>query len=290
MKLAFVLPAFFAVTVAPAAGAFLKSTKSCIPPGMRETIVHAGNGVSFRMVVLGDNDIVSQNLFYHHTWEVSSPEDLAARGHTSFAQNFTFLDIGANLGYYTMLFASRGHKVLAVEPMTRNRRALEGSLCLNPHLKDLVQIVPAALVARNEVLDMRCVIRSTNYNVNIGNGFLSCGKAAETKPCLSSDPNCENVPVKTLDMVLNEYHPARIDVVKMDVENYECHVFDGGQALFQKYRPHMLQVETEWGKTGQCVRDEAKKYDYMTFPSGENTEMVENAPRRTQVSLVQIGK
>ena len=60
----------------------------------------------------------------------------------------TFLDIGANLGYYTLLFAQYGHDVLAVEPMAYNRNALAASLCLNPTLASRITLVAAALVRR----------------------------------------------------------------------------------------------------------------------------------------------
>ena len=104
---------------------------------------------------------------------------MAANANTSLSENATLLDIGANLGYYTLLFASKGHRVVAVEPMTRNRKALEGSICLNPQFKDRITVVPVALANQGEVADMRCVIKSTNYNWlldrAIGSGIGSGG-------------------------------------------------------------------------------------------------------------------
>jgi len=246
---------------------------SCIPPGMRAVDTDAG----FKMVVLGDDDIVSKSFATRGYWEVREPEDMipsSMKGKMSLPKKGTLLDIGANIGDYTMLFASKGYNVIAVEPMTRNRAAMQGSLCLNPQFKDRVTIVPAALVAPDEVADKRCVIRSTNYNINIGNGFLTCGKQAEVKPCQAGDSNCEDIAVKTLSSALEELNVKSIDVVKMDVENYECHVFAGGESLFTKYHPKLLQVETMWGKTGECVADMAKKYSYNAIKVGDNTEMV----------------
>ncbi|KAJ1635568.1 hypothetical protein T492DRAFT_863224 [Pavlovales sp. CCMP2436] len=46
----------------------------------------------------------------------------------------TLVDIGANLGFYTMLFAHAGFRVVALEPLAHNRRALEANLCLNPEI------------------------------------------------------------------------------------------------------------------------------------------------------------
>lgn len=246
--------------------------EQCVPPGMRAVSTVSG----FKMVVLGDNDIVSKSFANSGYWEITRPEDMIPaemRGKLSLPQTGTLLDIGANIGDYTMLFASKGYKVIAVEPMTRNRRAMEATLCLNPEFKKLVTIVPAALVAPDEVKDRKCVIKSTNYDINIGNGYLTCGK--DVAGCKDGDAHCEEVPVKTLSTALSELDVKAVDVVKMDVENFECHVFAGGESMFTKYHPKLLQVETMWGKTGECVADMANKYSYNAIKVGDNTEMVE---------------
>ena len=43
----------------------------------------------------------------------------------------TFIDIGANLGYFSFLFARRGYRVFAVEPLFANWRGIEATFCLN---------------------------------------------------------------------------------------------------------------------------------------------------------------
>lgn len=242
-----------------------------LPYGMRVARTVAG----FNMVVMGDNDIVSSQIWHKGFWEIKSPQEMmpaAAMGTVTFPETGTMLDIGANIGYFSLLFANSGYNVIAVEPMTRNRQALEASLCLNPHLKSRIQVVSAALVAPDEVAGKRCIIKSTNAHMNVGNGFLTCG--ANVQPCGAGDANCEEVPVQTLSTTLAQLNPTSVDVVKMDIENYECQVFAGGEVLFTKYHPRILQVETMWGKTGQCVQDVASKYSYNAIKVGENTGMV----------------
>ena len=72
---------------------------NCVPDGMRKAHVSAG----FDMVVLGDNDIVSSSIYHQHylgnensqvLWLPKLTAVLPASG--------TFLDIGANLGYYSL--------------------------------------------------------------------------------------------------------------------------------------------------------------------------------------------
>lgn len=226
------------------------------------------------MAIIAKDDLVSNFVADHGFWEVRKPQDMAGSSGYNIPHTGTLLDIGANLGYYSLLFASKGYKVIAVEPMTRNRLALETSLCMNPHLKSLVTIVPAALVAPEHVHSTRCVIRAPDMDIhvhrfikNVGNGVLTCGKTSEIQPCADGELNCEEPPVKSLDMVLAELQPKSIDVVKMDVEDFECHVFRGGQSLLEKYQPALLQVETESEAVLKCTEEEAIKHGYRLWHS-----------------------
>ena len=244
-----------------------KLPRDCVPTGMRKARVAAG----FDMVVLGNNDIVSASIYSRHVWEISTPNGMAAKAGAVLPHSGTFLDIGANLGYYSLLFAQAGYNVVAVEAMTRNRRAIEGSLCLNPHLRSRVKIVPVALVSPDELSSTTCVIKSTNSQINVGNGALSCGAG---KTCQAGDANCEVVPVKTLDMVLADIAPTSVDVVKMDVEVHECQVLAGGGSLFSTFHPQILQIETAFGDSGKCVEAAASEHGYRTKTVQGDTVMV----------------
>jgi len=251
-----------------------------IPAGMRQVGTLAG----FPMAVLGDDDIVSNHIAANGMWEIMSADEMVHASGGNLPAAGTFLDVGAHIGYYTLLFAKKGYQVLAVEPMTRNRAALKASICLNPELQSRITIVPSALVAPNEV-GTRCVVRSTNrvYGetiepcahgakcFNVGNGRLVCGAVIE--PCAQGDPNCEEVPVNTLDAVLAASPPSNLQAAKFDVETYECKIFSGGQSLFRDYRPKFLRVETTWEKSQQCVAAEAQRHGYRTIPMGGDTLM-----------------
>ena len=54
-------------------------------------------------------------------------------------------DCGANLGLFSILAAYRGAEVYAFEPISAARTELRRTLDMNPELKDLVHVVPAAL-------------------------------------------------------------------------------------------------------------------------------------------------
>ena len=58
------------------------------------------------------------------------------------------LDIGANVGIYSLLAAYAGLTVLAFEPMPRNRALLAATLCANPVLARRITVHPVALGER----------------------------------------------------------------------------------------------------------------------------------------------
>ena len=52
-----------------------------------------------------------------------------------------FLDIGANIGIYTLSIAAHGFQVVAFEPMVTNQQVLQLSLCANPGVTQCVTLV-----------------------------------------------------------------------------------------------------------------------------------------------------
>ena len=56
-----------------------------------------------------------------------------------------FLDIGANLGAFTLTVAAAGHRVIAIEPLASNTLALRRSLCRNAELAQRVLLLDKAL-------------------------------------------------------------------------------------------------------------------------------------------------
>jgi len=235
--------------------------EQCVPPGFRAVTVK-NDGNPFSMAVLASKDIVSESVASTGKWEVSGFQEIASRSGVPLPSSGTFLDIGANLGYYTLLFAKQGYRTISVEPGTNNRRAINASLCMNPDIAGRVHLMPVALTDASEVGNMRCVLRSTNTQINLGNMWLKCATPDKVKACTHGEKACEEVPVKTLDSLLSELTPSSIDAVKIDVEEHECNILRGGETLFSTYAPKMVQVETMFGNAAECVKETAAKVKY----------------------------
>ena len=107
------------------------------------------------------NDIVSGLISNSSFWEDALAAAMLARLDAARTEALAagrrtpvFLDIGANVGSYSLAAAAHGHRVLAFEPLTLNAIALRRSLCRNAHLAPLLTLHEKALagVAR-EVID-----------------------------------------------------------------------------------------------------------------------------------------
>uniref|UniRef100_A0A7S2NHD2 tRNA(Phe) (4-demethylwyosine(37)-C(7)) aminocarboxypropyltransferase n=1 Tax=Haptolina brevifila TaxID=156173 RepID=A0A7S2NHD2_9EUKA len=135
-----------------------------------------GNFSARPMAVHKWNDWVSKFIMTNKYWEIRDAAEITAGTlfdtSTVFARSskreHVFLDVGANVGYFSLLFADRGFRVVAIEPMKRNRMALEQTLCMNPDLRARVHIVDAALGDHKDIVGgLSCVIRSQRL-MNLG--------------------------------------------------------------------------------------------------------------------------
>jgi FkbM family methyltransferase len=195
------------------------------------------------MAVYGGPDPVSNSICDKGFWEHTDPEDMGV------SSGDQLLDIGANVGWYTFMFAQHGYNVLAVEPMTANRALIKATMCKNPELVAKITVVAAALTDKVDKPGQKCAIFSAN--INLGDGLLACGdeQIANLRDKAHNTANIqhierEQVPLTTLDEVLASSKLTHIDVMKMDVERYECHVLAGASTLFTHFHPKGMMIET----------------------------------------------
>jgi FkbM family methyltransferase len=132
----------------------------------------------------------------------------------------TVLDIGANIGYYSLLasrLAGPAGRVLAFEPNSENCRLLLLSAAMNG--ADNLELLPVGLDER----------RGWSYfSTALGtNGCLRPGGPA------LADGSGFVVPVFTLD----ELTDGPVDLIKIDVEGAEHRVFTGARRILAEQRP-----------------------------------------------------
>ena len=138
------------------------------------------------------------------------------------AAGYNFLDIGANIGYFSLLAASvvgEMGKVICFEPNVQNLRLLHASVLENGFQH--VQVFPLA------ASDSRHLIKSQSFG---SNGFLV---AAPSEP--SNHQFVQSVAVD--DLVSAE---GRVHVIKMDIEGYESFALRGMRQLVARNLSHPI--------------------------------------------------
>lgn len=142
----------------------------------------------------------------------------------------TVLDIGANIGAITLELAKavrpRG-RVLAFEPTKFAFDKLSRNIRLNPDLSPRIQAVQTFLGAADddkappEIHSSWPLAGGTDLHVkHLGEAKTTAGAS-----------------MRRLDTILAENGIGRVDVVKLDVDGFECEVLAGAEKLFATSAP-----------------------------------------------------
>jgi len=148
-----------------------------------------------------------------------------------------FVDVGANVGSYTVWACQGDAEVIAVEPHPLFREKLEANLRLNGYR---ATVVADAIGSAEGTIDFTANLGTTNHVVTDSGG----GEAEETF----------EVAVRCLDQLLSGRH---VRGVKVDVEGYERAVVEGAAALLADHRIDVLQLE--WNSLSTQVLGEDRE-------------------------------
>jgi FkbM family methyltransferase len=163
------------------------------------------------------------------------------RAETSFVrrvlkEGMTFVDIGANIGYYTVLAATvvgpRG-RVISIEPDPYNYGLLRRNININKLMN--VTILNLAAGSSNTELPL--------YQSHEGN-FGDHRLFDKISPPRAS----VRVPVRVLEEIAPLSELDILDLLKLDVQGYECHVLKGMRRILD--RVPRLTILTEYWPLG----------------------------------------
>lgn len=148
------------------------------------------------------------------------------------------VDIGANIGAHTLTLAKTlgvNGTVLAFEPNTLVRSALERNVALNNFRN--CHVYACALGDQPGVVPLRVPKMGSAEYSNMGLASLIA---------LDTPHDLVEVQVRTLDDVVCEAGLVRIDLVKIDVQGYECRVLAGCSKVLAKYSPVVIFEFEAW--------------------------------------------
>ncbi len=170
--------------------------------------------IPFKMIVTNDTEKYRQE-----TWETKEPETVAWI--KSFKDDAVFLDIGANIGIYSLLCAAIHPKsrVIAIEPSLNNALRLLDNAYLNGFSNITLFLRGISDHAGREV-----------FYIPVNEAGASGGQ------CGQPITNAQKVEVVTIDTLDNFIGPVCPNHIKIDVDGQEDKIIRGGlQTLL--YRP-----------------------------------------------------
>jgi len=150
-----------------------------------------------------------------------------------FEQSSVFLDVGANYGFYSLLAAlwNPNLRVVAFEPLQPIYEGLKKNVALNH--------VDGRVVCENLALSSQSGTATFYLPKAEGEDFESTGTLATN----SWQVRQKAQPLQVETIRLDEYesrHPMKVDLMKIDVEDFEADVLLGMQGIIRRDHPFIV--------------------------------------------------
>lgn len=172
-----------------------------------------------------------------------------------------FVDIGANHGYYTLIAAHRvgdAGRVFAFEPNPQVLAQLEKHVLLN----DVERRVEISSLALSDRSQNEAEFFVSSCATNSGLSSLVLSESALTRGELSSH-NKIVVETRTFDDWVKTKRPARLDLMKIDVEGAEEKVLRGMLTTLASTPPARIICETTWDSPAHLL---LQSHGYSAVP------------------------
>jgi FkbM family methyltransferase len=170
----------------------------------------------------------------------------------------TIIDIGANIGYTTLLFSKtvQQGKVLSIEPSKELYNTINDHLTLNK-----ITNVTCLNIGLGETEKTAQLYKVSENNSGMNRVFEN----AET------GFNSESISIKTLDDVVWEQRIEKVNAIKIDVEGYEYKILKGAYNTIKTHKPILL-VEID---DLNLKEQQASPMEVFKFLEGLNYSIIE---------------
>lgn len=218
----------------------------------------------FGGIVVPVDDLIGWQVFATGSFEATQLDGIEAlfddRAFAARAHEGTFVDVGANIGLYSLAFAKRFARCIAVEANPQTFKVLVANLAL----RDLDNVTAVCVGASDEA-------RETILHVPT-NGNLGWARLGTTYHASKAVP----VSLRKLDDVVDESGASRIAMLKIDVEGHEPHVLRGATRTLTRDGPTVLYevLGSDGGRQCRAVLDACGYRHFYRFrrrwPPGSN--------------------
>lgn len=213
------------------------TTPASLGDSFNTTVVKVHPLPAYVCVYGGSQDIVSSYMISGQGWESHDVAEVLWALKAPLPSNATsqdvpplFVDVGANVGAFSLLVAASGYQVAAFEGMAANQRLLRTALCLShPSIMQRMSLHAFGLGAAPTT----CYLTASVHNR--GDGIPICGAHNRSHAEQMVKPPYTlrgTMDVRRLDDVIQR----DVKVVKIDVEGYEPFVIAGAKKLLREHR------------------------------------------------------
>lgn len=160
-----------------------------------------------------------------------------------------FVDIGANIGSYSILGASERHaETISIEPIPQTFKILKENMVLN-HVSDHVTCLNIGMGSKKGILKFTKDLDTVNHVAK------------------SHDKNTINVQVKRFDELIEL---KKTTLVKMDVEGFETEVIRGMEnaLLNQNFKALIIELNgsgKRYGYNEDTIHKKLLEYNFLAY-------------------------
>jgi FkbM family methyltransferase len=174
-------------------------------------------------------------LRHHFQWRqyFGFPDEILDHLVEQISPGDVVLDIGANVGFYSLILAHRSRAVVhAFEPVSSTFQRFQQHLQLNPTSNVIAnQLAMGARAGTDEI--------TLTLDEDSGRASLCSG--------VSDGASTESIDLKRVDDYVDEHSISKVDLIKIDVEGYEGAVVRGARRTIERDHPTLVvELTPSW--------------------------------------------
>eukprot|EP00979_Chaetoceros_neogracilis_P011953 scaffold3054_cov224-Chaetoceros_neogracile.AAC.2 len=229
--------------------------------------------------------IITKHLIKDGVWEPNLYRKIKQR----IQPGMTFLDVGANMGLFSIYAQSLGANVIAVEAMHSNANFIRASECLNSFLgskKNPSPVPPGNIYLYNYAAHpapgaFDCNVKGALNNRDDGQIWCKEKNENHSKIIDSSpppEPEWEPQLARLDSMIIDAVGPShKIDLMKIDVEGFEQAVMESASELHPPPRGIVFECDAKQAKVKnhstlfwrRYLKDHSDRCNGFTYSIGE---------------------